>query len=103
MEMNSLSSDGVGGIPRALILRTCQLGFRLLFGEGGRRMWCTYMSADLRSLMGSTPFFSPSIGSEKRLYASFISPSSCAVTLCSFASFERRGLGVVVEEDAAAP
>lgn len=64
----------------------------------------TYMSADFRSLMGSTPFFSPSIGSENRLYASLISPSSCADTLCSLASFDSRGFGaVVVEEDAAAP
>jgi hypothetical protein len=36
-----------------------------------------------------TPIFSPSMGSEKRLNASLISPSSCAETLCSFASLER--------------
>ena len=57
------------------------------------------MSADLTSLEGRTPFFSPSIGSEKRLHASLISPSSCAETLCSLASLDWRALGA---EDAPA-
>ena len=52
----------------------------------------THISADLTSSMGSTPFFSPSMGSENRLHASLISVSSCAVTLCSRASFDSRGL-----------
>lgn len=47
------------------------------------------MRADLTSSMGRTPFLSPSMGSAKRLYASLISPSFCAETLCSFASFDR--------------
>lgn len=53
------------------------------------------MSADLTSLTGKTPFFSPSIGSANRPKASLISPSSCAETLCSLASFDCRGLGAV--------
>lgn len=57
------------------------------------------MSADLTSSVGKTPFFSPSIGSEKRLKASLISPSSWPETLCSFASFDCRAFGAL----AAAP
>lgn len=53
------------------------------------------MSVDFRSLMGSTPFFSPSMGSANKLKASLISPSSCAVTLCSLASFDCRGFDAV--------
>jgi hypothetical protein len=52
--------------------------------------------------MGSTPFFSPSMGSANRLKASLISPSSCADTLCSLASFER-GAALVVPVAPAAP
>lgn len=47
------------------------------------------MRADLTSSMGMTPLRSPSMGSAKRLYASLISPSFCAETLCSFASLDR--------------
>lgn len=54
------------------------------------------MSADLTSSMGKTPYFSPSIGSAKRLNASRISPSSCGVTLCSFASLDWRVLGAAL-------
>lgn len=50
-----------------------------------------------------TPSFSPSIGSEKRLKASLISPSSCAETLCSFASLERGAALVVVLVEALPP
>lgn len=49
--------------------------------------------AERTSLVGMTPYFSPSIGSAKRLNASRISLSSWAVTLCSFASFDWRGFG----------
>lgn len=49
--------------------------------------------AERTSLVGITPYLSPSIGSAKRLKASRISLSSCAVTLCSFASFDSRGFG----------
>lgn len=61
------------------------------FGSEGRfrRRRRAYMRADLTSSMGRTPFLSPSMGSAKRLYASLISPSFCAETLCSFASFDR--------------
>ena len=53
--------------------------------------------------MGITPIFSPSIGSEKRLKASLISPSSCAETLCSFASLERGAALVAVVWEALPP
>lgn len=59
-----------------------------------------YMRADFTSSMGRTPFCSPSMGSEKRLYASLISFSSCAVTLCSLASLDCRGLGAPLPEAA---
>jgi len=49
--------------------------------------------AERTSLVGITPCRSPSMGSAKRLKASLISLSSCAVTLCSFASLDWRGLG----------
>lgn len=49
--------------------------------------------AERTSLVGITPYLSPSIGSANRLKASRISLSSCAVTLCSFASFDSRGFG----------
>ena len=62
---------------------------------------CTYMSADFTSSMGMTPFFSPSMGSAKRLKASLISPSSCGETLCSLASLDWRALGAAAA--AAAP
>lgn len=58
------------------------------------------MSADFTSSMGMTPFFSPSMGSAKRLKASLISPSSCGETLCSLASLDWRALGAAA---AAAP
>lgn len=81
--MNSLSSALLeAGMPRALgvcPLTNCKVS-----------TWVrAYIRADLTSSMGSTPFFSPSMGSAKRLKASLISPSSCAETLCSLASFER--------------
>lgn len=63
----------------------------------------SYINADLTSSMGITPIFSPSIGSEKRLKASLISPSSCAETLCSFASLERGAALVVVLWEALPP
>lgn len=50
-----------------------------------------YIRADLKSSIGMTPFFSPSMGSANRLKASLISPSSCAEMLCSLASFDRGG------------
>lgn len=49
--------------------------------------------AERTSPVGITPCLSPSMGSENRLKASRISLSSCAVTLCSLASLESRGLG----------
>lgn len=61
-------------------------------GSAGKRgcQDCAYTRADLTSSMGMTPFFSPSMGSEKRLQDSPISPSSCAETLCSLASLDCR-------------
>lgn len=66
------------------------------------RIGGTYMKADFTSLMGSTPFFSPSMGSENRLKASLISPSSWADTLCSLASLDRGAALVLVVALAAA-
>ena len=43
------------------------------------------------------------MASEKRLKASLISPSSCAETLCSLASFERGAALVWLEAEAAGP
>lgn len=50
-----------------------------------------YIIALLTSLVGITPSFSPSMGSEKRANASLISASSCAVMSCSLASLDGRG------------
>lgn len=68
------------------------LGFGLLGGTG------FYIIARRTSPIGMAPSFSPSIGSEKRLNASRISDSSCALRLCSFASFDGRA-----DEDAPPP
>lgn len=56
----------------------------------------TYIMAERTSLVGITPCFSPSMGSEKRLKASLISASSWAVTLCSLASLDCRGFGALL-------
>lgn len=96
MEVNSASSAlSRGGIPRAL------------FSGGGVLVWgagrsasarvgetgqgCAYIIARRTSPIGMTPSFSPFIGSENSPKASLISASSCAVMLCSLASFDCRG------------
>lgn len=57
----------------------------------GKNGELTYIMARLTSLVGMTPSFSPSMGSEKRAKASLISASSCAVMSCSLASLDGRG------------
>lgn len=58
--------------------------------------------ARFTSLVGMTPSFSPSMGSENSAKASLISRSSRAEMLCSLASFDCLSFGSEAEAEAAA-
>lgn len=104
--MNSESSSGDGGIPSALYKIVYQHVFHKTFtkpmrggifkesGREGERVG-EYIMARLTSPMDITPSFSPFFSCANSAKASRISCSSPLVMLCSFASLDRRFLGVM--------